>query len=88
MLIDKTEVGEWMYTKITAVILEPNGETSALFGFRGEDFNCTFDVAYGGVLGVPGPGITFGTRYSTFTAMKKKEWEDAKSREEHRGYNK
>jgi len=36
-------------TTITDVFLEPNGDNSATFGFKGTSYNCSFDVNYGGL---------------------------------------
>lgn len=51
-------------TKITDIILKPNGDDSAWFEVVGEDYSCGFDVHYGGVGGDRGvvvPGrINFG----------------------------
>jgi len=46
-------------TKITAITLEPNGETSAMFSVEGEDFGCGFDVTTGGVTAGDEGWITF-----------------------------
>lgn len=42
---------EGVVTKITDVILEPNGDKSAWFEITGEKFNCGFDVRHGGISG-------------------------------------
>ena len=55
-----------MKTVITDVIFEENGGDSAKFGFKGEDFECWFDVKIGGVGGGPCPdknGICFSNQY-------------------------
>lgn len=36
-------------TKITDIKLKPSGEDSAFFDVLGEDYDCGFDVQYGGV---------------------------------------
>lgn len=38
-------------TKITDIELIPNGKDSAFFRVKGEDYDCGFDVKYGGVDG-------------------------------------
>lgn len=43
-----------MTTKIKDITLKPNGTDSAYFSIVGEDFNCAFDVQYGGIIGVAG----------------------------------
>lgn len=40
---------EKMTTKITDIILIPNGSDSAWFEIKGEDFSCGFDVSVGGI---------------------------------------
>lgn len=70
-LVD-TEI-DAMETKITDVIFEENGDDSAKFGFKGEDFECWFDVQHGGVGGGPVEegGISFGSRFGgSFYAVK------------------
>ena len=49
--LDDYDMGEHMSTIITDITLEPNGEDSAYFSVEGEDFNCGFDVRYGGISG-------------------------------------
>lgn len=46
---DRRMGAETAKTKITDVVLRPNGEDSAWFGVEGEDFSCGFDVKYGGI---------------------------------------
>jgi hypothetical protein len=36
-------------TKITGIELVPNGSESAFFRIKGEDFDCGFDVQFGGI---------------------------------------
>ena len=49
---DNMMFGEKVFTtKITDIQLNPNGEDSAFFLVVGEDFECGFDVKYGGVVG-------------------------------------
>lgn len=43
------DFGDVVQTKITDLLLKPNGEDSAYFEVVGEDFTCGFDVRYGGV---------------------------------------
>ena len=38
-----------METKITDILLKPNGKDSAFFEIVGEDFSCGFDVSCGGI---------------------------------------
>lgn len=62
-----------METIITDIIFEENGDDSAMFGFKGEDFECWFDVRNGGVGGGPCPdegGICFGTAMGSFYVVK------------------
>lgn len=48
-------------TEIVDITLEPNGEDSAYFRVIGKDFDCGFDVRYGGISGSQEnkKGITF-----------------------------
>ena len=46
-------------TKITDIQLCPNGKDSAFFKIVGEDFECGFDVAYGGIGAGESGWITF-----------------------------
>lgn len=48
-----------MITKITNIILRPNGEDSAFFEVCGEDFTCGFDVQYGGLADGDNDWLTF-----------------------------
>ena len=36
-------------TNIVSITLTPNGKDSAFFSIEGKDFNCGFDVQYGGI---------------------------------------
>ena len=38
-------------TIITEIELKPNGDDSAWFGVKGENFDCGFDVQFGGISG-------------------------------------
>lgn len=51
--------GTPMVTKITGIELRANGDDSAFFAVQGKDFECGFDVAYGGVTGGEEGWITF-----------------------------
>ena len=46
-------------TKIEGIELRPNGKDSAFFEVKGEEFNCGFDVGYGGVAPGEEGWITF-----------------------------
>jgi len=46
-------------TTIKGIELKPNGETSAFFSVIGEDFDCGFDVQFGGITGGEDGWITF-----------------------------
>lgn len=48
-----------MSTKITGIELRPNGGDSAFFAVQGEDFECGFDVAYGGITAGEQGWLTF-----------------------------
>ena len=47
--LEDTDMGVTGRTEITGITLEPNGEESALFRIAGKDFDCAFDVGYGGI---------------------------------------
>ena len=46
-------------TTITGIELKPNGDNSAFFCVKGEDFDCGFDVKYGGVIAGEEGWLTF-----------------------------
>lgn len=46
-------------TEITDILLEPNGKDSAMFTVKGKDFDCGFDVGYGGISEGEDKWITF-----------------------------
>lgn len=46
-------------TEITDIELLPNGDEFAFFIIRGKDFNCGFDVRYGGIIGGEEGWLTF-----------------------------
>jgi hypothetical protein len=48
-----------MTTRIIGIVLEPNGTDSACFRVQGEDFDCAFDVRYGGIVGGETGWMTF-----------------------------
>ena len=48
-----------MTTTITGIELNPNGDDSAFFSVVGVDFDCGFDVQYGGVVAGEEGWITF-----------------------------
>jgi len=52
--LKETGYGETITTKITGIHLTPNGDDSAFFTVEGEDFDCGFDVQYGGIGGDDG----------------------------------
>lgn len=62
-------------TTITGIELTPNGEDSAYFSVNGEDFNCGFDVQYGGIGGGNGSKewLTFSGYMGHTWRIKKKE---------------
>lgn len=66
-ILTETDFGETTSTRITDMTLEPNGEDSAYFSVIGEDFNCGFDVRYGGIhaekTNVLGFATTFGSKF-------------------------
>jgi len=43
--------GTTVSTLIKGITLTPNGDTSAFFTIKGEDFSCGFDVKHGGLGG-------------------------------------
>ena len=47
--LEDHDMGICVKTKITNITLTPNGDDSAFFSVDGEDFNCGFDVRYGGI---------------------------------------
>lgn len=49
--IDRRMGAEPITTTITGIELKPNGEDSAFFSVIGEDFECGFDVQFGGIGG-------------------------------------
>jgi len=62
-----------LHTTIEDVIFEENGDDSAKFGFKGNKFDCWFDVQIGGIGGeCPHPkGISFSAAYGgSFYAVK------------------
>jgi hypothetical protein len=44
-----TDMGRVAETVVTDITLEPNGGESAFFTVHGKEFDCGFDVKYGGV---------------------------------------
>lgn len=50
-------------TVIEDIELEPNGEESAFFRIVGKDFNCGFDVRYGGIQAGEKGWLTFATQF-------------------------
>ena len=60
-VLEDLDMGMSLKTVITDITLLPNGEESAMFHVRGRDFNCGFDVKYGGIgANAPGfQGLTF-----------------------------
>ena len=68
------DMGLTAETKITGVILEKNGDKSEIFGFKGEDFDCTSDVRYVGI-GHEKPNykdfLCLSTQYSGYFLVKK-----------------
>ena len=57
--LEDYDMGIKMTTVVTGIELEPNGEDSAFFKILGEDFDCGFDVHYGGISGGEDGWITF-----------------------------
>lgn len=57
--LEDHDMGMLMSTPIKTIELIPNGETSAFFQVIGEEFNCGFDVGYGGVVAGENGWITF-----------------------------
>ena len=53
------DVSAHMETAITGIELRPNGVDSAYFAVTGEDFDCGFDVHYGGLCGGEQGYVTF-----------------------------
>ena len=53
------EDGNLVETEITDITLTPNGEDSAYFTVKGKDFDCAFDVQYGGIVKGEEGWITF-----------------------------
>ena len=45
------DIGMRAETIVTDVVLIPNGDDSAWFGVKGEEFECGFDVSVGGISG-------------------------------------
>lgn len=71
-VLEDHDMGEVLATEITDIDLIPNGETSAMFCIHGKDFDCTFDVQYGGIIaGEPG-WLTFHMIYMGIFRIKKK----------------
>jgi len=58
-LMDQAMGYEGYVKKITDIRLEPNGETSAMFSVESDEFNCGFDVEYGGVAAGEEGWLTF-----------------------------
>lgn len=67
-------------TIVTDIQLTPNGDDSAMFRIQGEDFNCGFDVQYGGVSAGEDGWITFAdTHMGLFRIQNNKESINGKS---------
>jgi hypothetical protein len=62
-----------MTTTITGIELKPNGDDSAFFSVRGKDFDCGFDVQYGGIVGGEKGWLTFSGYGGHTWRIKKKE---------------
>jgi len=52
-------VDESMKTEITNIVLEKNGDDSAMFKVCGKDFDCGFDVRHGGITSGEEGWLTF-----------------------------
>jgi len=58
-ILEDFDMGMYAATTITGISLEPNGEDSAYFTIKGKEFDCGFDVRYGGVGAGDNGYITF-----------------------------
>jgi len=68
----ETLCGPCPVTTITDVELLPNGDDSAFFWIRGKDYDCGFDVKYGGVNGDKVEnGLMLGGQMGTFSIQEK-----------------
>ncbi len=56
---DRAMGSEPIQTEITGIELRPNGDDSAFFQVIGKDFDCGFDVQYGGIVAGEDGWITF-----------------------------
>ena len=54
-VLQDRDMGLVTETVITGIELRPNGSDSAFFSVNGKDFNCGFDVKYGGIFGESDP---------------------------------
>ena len=50
-ILQDLDMGDCSETTITGIELIENGKKSAFFSVKGTNFNCGFDVRYGGVTG-------------------------------------
>ena len=62
-VLEDFDMGEVMKTKIKDIELRPNGDDSAYFSIIGEDFDCGFDVSYGGITVGDEGWVTFSRFY-------------------------
>lgn len=61
--MESHDMGSIVSTVVTDVELIPNGDDSAFFRFKGKDFDCGFDVKYGGIAPSSKGWLTFSMMY-------------------------